>query len=1010
MAQSFEFKITSEEQYKFAKEKIKLLSKENPSRVILFNAIKHFEWMQTLPLVNADDEPNKTYAAYAIEAEKLKEKQKLAESIEKESKKALQAKWDATKATLASMSSAFGGYYGGTPEPTKLPPTDSYGKFLDFINSNKPLEQYQEDILAGSQSSPTPSDAMIKKATKSNSIAADLGILMAQLLDEYKKIKDPQFLSSLNEHICSGTSHKDIGSYHNDYNVPLVEKVKRYCEVISKIQNRKNDLGAMLSKPAFSDTDAQETIDKQVQFIQSLDAKLQKMTTQLEELVVVNSQLKHQLQEEQKQKVHVTNIMLHDKVTFTLNTETEKHHKQLMQLFNYLRARNHEGFSEFLWVDGAPGSGKTRIGRTLAKMLGVGFYPRPADPTVTSNKLTGFNNLLNGSFVEGWFYKPFKEGGLLALDEGDLMDASCFAGCNSIENSEYTFGNGELIQRHKDFYLIVFANTRGQGAQRGFQRNKLDAATLDRFTMVELEYDEKMEQEVYGDPEWAQYVQRVREDVKKNVPGAVYITPRATRKGAAYLAQGMEPAEVALNTIFKLCSEDTRNAIIQRVGVFMRKNVDAEKLTGVFALNTEGEFDPHSRDALWNKMPGVIKLWVNNLIKENSGSVQQKFMKICTKYDKHERLLALLYFEFRCYVVNGQHNYWMHGDYAKELCNHPQIHTPEMSHGFVQEFVCGFEENQTKGWMYSYTKPRVKVKKTVSGDWVPDDIKMPTNPVYDEATHEIQLGMGATIKVGPAPKGHHEGNDPRTGKMYLSVPQQLWVEQRLKYVLSSDINIRDVIVQINGMSPGDNKELLKYFYFLQTEKKFVMRDAYAKWVFTNYSDFLALMDTQYGHLNYTTQTKDYSWPNPIKVVDGVDNSQYHIQLYESFEQSPPVGQPVIDLTGESYLGTNLKSIADELHHDRLHHGLSNMGLIERINKLPEMSLEMKGTLLQNAYWRIANKKHVLTNEYVSYIFNNVNHFSLLMQQWGDSFQDIDTKTESMGIIHRNPVNPTAHKV
>lgn len=878
------------------------------------------------------------------------------------------------------------------------PPTDSYGKFLDFINSNKPLEQYQEDILAGSQCSPTPKEAMIKKATKSNSIAADLGILMAQLLDEYKKVKDPQFLSSLNEHICSGTSHKDIGLYHNDYTVPLVEKVKRYCEVISKIQNRKNDLGAMLTKPAFSDTDAQETIDKQVQFIQSLDAKLQKMTTQLEELVVVNSQLKHQLQEEQKQKVHVTNIMLHDKVTFTLNTETEKHHKQLMQLFNYLRARNHEGFSEFLWVDGAPGSGKTRIGRTLAKMLGVQFYPRPADPTVTSNKLTGFNNLLNGSFVEGWFYKPFKEGGLLALDEGDLMDASCFAGCNSIENSEYTFGNGELIQRHKDFYLIVFANTRGQGAQRGFQRNKLDAATLDRFTMVELEYDEKMEQEVYGDPEWAQYVQRVREDVKKNVPGAVYITPRATRKGAAYLAQGMEPAEVALNTIFKLCSEDTRNAIIQRVGIFMRQKPDkVTDLSGNIVISDKGEFSKAQRDGIWAKMPWSIKKYVDGLL--NNGSVQQHFTKMMAKFHSPERILALMYYDYQRYVMTGEHEYWMHSDYAKELCNNPQLHAPKLENGFCYSFVTGMNEIQNQGWLYTYDKKRVEVKKTVSGDWVPID-----------STADKLIAKAIETNF---PKSHHEGNDPRTGKMYLSVPLQLWVEQRIKYVLSGDINIRDVLVQITQIAPtasDDKKHLLKYFYFLQTEKKFVMRDAYAQWVFNNYSDFLQLIDA-HSHLNHTAGKKEYLWPIVIDAKNEIDTSSlYHIS--ESFEQPPmyPAGQLIIDLTGESYLGTHLKDLADELYEGRLKNGLSNIDLIERIHKLSDLSLEMKGTLLQNVYWRIANKKHVLTNEYVSYIFNNLNHFSLLMQEWGDSFQDIDTKTESMGIIHRNPVNPTAHKV
>lgn len=423
-------------------------------------------------------------------------------------------------------------------------------------------------------------------------ITVKINQLFTDVASNLSKIGDEPFKQKVLKTLLAGTPHKDLISLHQDMGIDIVKKSMRYGMALGIINEWKSKLSEfaglgddfpVTNEGIFNNTvfsvvkldnnqkkEFEQIIETQAKKVTEYDKALKDLSIKINKVTNINSKLREQIDLEEKTKTKIVNILLGDTVIFSIDSSKEKHHKQLLQIFEYLKARNHEGFTEFLWIDGAPGSGKTRMGRTLAKMLNVSFYPRPADPTVTSNKLTGFNNLLNGTFVEGWFYRPYKDGGLLALDEGDLMDASCFAGCNSIENSEYTFGNGELINRHKDFYLVVFANTRGQGATRGFQRNKLDAATLDRFTMVKLEYDDEMEQEVYGNKQWAEYVQKVRAYVARACPESLYITPRATRKGAAYLAAGMKSEEVARNTIFKLCTVDTYKAIIANCGQFVQ--------------------------------------------------------------------------------------------------------------------------------------------------------------------------------------------------------------------------------------------------------------------------------------------------------------------------------------------------------------------------------------------------------------------------------------------------------
>jgi hypothetical protein len=252
-------------------------------------------------------------------------------------------------------------------------------------------------------------------------------------------------------------------------------------------------------------------------------------------------------------------------------------HQQFTQILSWLRA------GVPVWAWGAPGSGKTHMGRQLAVALGVDCYTMSIDETTTANKLLGFQNLVSGDFVPGWLYKPYLTGGLVVIDEIDTGNPGIIAGLNAlISNGHYMFPNGETVPKHPQFYVMACANTNGTGAIAGFTaRQRLDAATLNRFALVKLEYDRELEKAIctgtkpnntqwQGVPfkgedlctRWVNWVQSVRTYAGKNV----LISPRPSILGCKALRAGIPPKEVADALIFALCAEDTAKNIRDNCG------------------------------------------------------------------------------------------------------------------------------------------------------------------------------------------------------------------------------------------------------------------------------------------------------------------------------------------------------------------------------------------------------------------------------------------------------------
>lgn len=231
-------------------------------------------------------------------------------------------------------------------------------------------------------------------------------------------------------------------------------------------------------------------------------------------------------------------------------------------------------------LTGPAGSGKTTLAAKVAEARGIKFVPVSCNPMMTPGQLIGARGL-NG-FEESVLIKACREATLLLLDEFDNMRGDLAAITNSVlANRTITIPvTGETLEVHPDTVFVAAMNTFGTGATDLYQRQRIDAATMDRFFVLDMQYDPALEAALIGadislkspdyrphrggelgsKEQWLQFVMRSREAIAENKIQHV-VSPRASMMGIQLAEQGVGLHWLKEGLVFKGLKPNQRKLI-----------------------------------------------------------------------------------------------------------------------------------------------------------------------------------------------------------------------------------------------------------------------------------------------------------------------------------------------------------------------------------------------------------------------------------------------------------------
>lgn len=227
-------------------------------------------------------------------------------------------------------------------------------------------------------------------------------------------------------------------------------------------------------------------------------------------------------------------------------------------LLEAAQRRGENGIKEGILMVGPAGSGKTTLAEQIANALSLPFYG--VGKTSDEVKITGYMDG-GGTYRTTSFRKAYEFGGVFLFDEMDGWSADALIAVNApLAGNWGDFPDG-MVARHPDFIAMGAANTFGRGADRQYVgREQLDAATLDRFAVIEIDYDEDLERAISCNKEWTEYVQNVRKAVIAEKVRHV-VSPRASIAGGIMLAAGKPRHAVEEAYLWKGIEEPVRNRV-----------------------------------------------------------------------------------------------------------------------------------------------------------------------------------------------------------------------------------------------------------------------------------------------------------------------------------------------------------------------------------------------------------------------------------------------------------------
>jgi cobaltochelatase CobS len=330
---------------------------------------------------------------------------------------------------------------------------------------------------------------------------------------EYMNVKNNEILDSHNQYI---EKMIQLDKKFIDY-----EKVKEEFEkLISEFVNQQGEIEKLkLLEPIYKDTALQLIEDK----IKS-DQVINEVAKQGSKLILdaLNNELSDLPIKEQKSFIDAIRQILEKKILKSqngINTELNQPEKLGdKEIFHntYQKVKNTILAGVIPMVVGPAGSGKSHAMQQIARDLGLNYYM--ANRIQNTFELVGFVDAA-GKYVTTQFFEAFTKGGLFFFDEVDASSPEALVTINAaVAQGHMAFpGHSKNEPMHKNFKAVVAGNTYGTGSTLQYTgRNKLDAATLDRFMVIDWDYDRNLEKQKVNDQHLLEICWTLRDIVKKH--------------------------------------------------------------------------------------------------------------------------------------------------------------------------------------------------------------------------------------------------------------------------------------------------------------------------------------------------------------------------------------------------------------------------------------------------------------------------------------------------------------
>lgn len=241
------------------------------------------------------------------------------------------------------------------------------------------------------------------------------------------------------------------------------------------------------------------------------------------------------------------------------------------------------GVRDNLWLKGPAGTGKTTMAQHAANALGLAFYSQSCHAQMTASQVFGFMNA-QGDYVRSLFREAYECtcetdectgdkscGGVFLWDEIDAGSSNVLASVNaalSVNAGELCSFPDRMVRKSRNFCCIGAANTYGKGADAEYSgRAKIDEATIDRFSVMEIDYDRAIEgalvRAYLEEPQakaWIEQYERFRSNAQSHNLKVILGT-RGLVGAAKLMSAGFDKGKALNMRVFKGMSADVRRKV-----------------------------------------------------------------------------------------------------------------------------------------------------------------------------------------------------------------------------------------------------------------------------------------------------------------------------------------------------------------------------------------------------------------------------------------------------------------